>query len=133
MVKIQEKFDVTTPEIQKSLVDCARIARKEVIDAAMNKLRLDALVAPTDGPAWPTDFINGDHFSSGTSTLAAVAGYPHVTVPMGFVFGLPVGLSFFARAWSEPVLIKLAYAYEQATLLRKPPQFAAMAQIPVPS
>src|SRR5947209_20011682 len=131
MVKIQEKFDVTTPEIQKSLVDCARIARKEVIDAAMNKLRLDALVAPTDGPAWPTDFINGDHFSSGTSTLAAVAGYPHVSVPMGFVFGLPVGISFFGRAWSEPTLIKLTYSYEQSTKARRPPEFRKTVEVGV--
>jgi amidase len=133
MEKSQAKGDLSSPEYQKSLADCARLARQEGIDGTMDKLRLDALIAPTDGPAWPTDFINGDHFSSGTSTLAAVAGYPHVTVPMGFVFGLPVGLSFFGRAWSEPVLIKLAYAYEQATRLRKRPQFLPMAEIPIPS
>src|SRR3954471_9322718 len=129
MEKSQAKGDLTSSDYQKSLADCARLSRKEGIDASMDKLRLDALIAPTDGPAWPTDFINGDHFSSGTSTLAAVAGYPHVTVPMGFVFGLPIGISFFGRAWSEPVLIKLAYAYEQATRMRKPPQFRPTAEI----
>ena len=96
---------------------------EEGIDAVMANSKLDALVCPTDSPAWPTDFVLGDHLVASASTLPAVAGYPHVTVPMGFVSGLPVGLSFFGRAWSEPVLLKLAYAYEQATRLRKPPQF----------
>lgn len=123
MEKAQAKGDLTSPEYQKALADCRRLSREEGIDAAMDKFRLDALIAPTDGPAWPTDPINGDHFSAGTSTLAAVAGYPHVTVPMGDVFSLPVGISFFGRAWSEPTLIKLAYSYEQATKARKPPGF----------
>lgn len=123
MEKAQGKGDLTSPEYQKALAESRRLSRQEGIDSTMDKLRLDALIAPTDGPAWPTDVINGDHFSAGTSTLAAVAGYPHVTVPMGFVFGLPVGISFFGRAWSEPMLIKLAYSYEQATKVRKPPQF----------
>jgi amidase len=121
--KAQAKGDLTSPEYQKSLADCRRLSRQEGIDAVMSKLRLDALLAPTDGPAWPTDLVCGDHFSAGTSTLAAVAGYPHITVPMGFVFGLPVGLSLFGPAWSEPTLIKLAYAYEQATRQRKGPHF----------
>ena len=123
MEKAQGKGDLTSPEYQKALADCRRLSRQEGIDAVMDKFRLDALIAPTDGPAWPTDPINGDHFSAGTSTLAAVAGYPHVTVPMGFVFGLPVGISFFGGSWSEPTLIKLAYSYEQATKARKPPGF----------
>ena len=89
----------------------------------MNRLRLDALVAPTGSPAWPTDLVNGDHFLGASSTPAAVAGYPSVTVPAGFVQGLPVGLSFIGRAWSEAKLIQYAYAYEQATHHRKPPQF----------
>jgi len=129
MEKAQAKGDLSSPEYQKNLSDCARLSRQEGIDLVMDKFHLDALIAPTDGPAWPTDFIDGDHFSAGTSTLAAVAGYPHVTVPMGFVFGLPIGISFFGRAWSEPVLIKLAYAYEQATRMRKPPQFRPTAEI----
>jgi amidase len=129
MEKALKKGDLTSPDYQKALADCRRLSRQEGIDAAMDKFRLDALIAPTDGPAWPTDPINGDHFSAGTSTLAAVAGYPHVTVPMGFVFGLPVGISFFSRAWSEPTLIKLAYSYEQATKFRKPPQFRKSVEV----
>lgn len=95
----------------------------------MDKHNLDALVAPTGGPAWLTDLVNGDHFTGGSSNAAAVAGYPDVTVPAGFIFGLPVGISFFGRAWSEPVLIRLAYAFEQATNVRKPPHFAPTANL----
>jgi len=89
----------------------------------MDKHHLDALIAPTGGPAWLTDLANGDHFTGGSSNAAAVAGYPNVNVPAGFVFGLPVGISFFGRAWSEPVLIKIAYGFEQLTKVRKPPKF----------
>jgi len=131
MEKAQGKGDLTSPDYQKALADCRRLSGQEGIDAAMSKFRLDALIAPTDGPAWPTDPINGDHFSAATSTLAAVAGYPHVTVPMGFIFGLPLGISFFGRAWSEPTLIKLAYSYEQATKVRKAPQFRPTVEIGV--
>src|SRR5579859_7716057 len=132
MEKAQAKSDLAAPEYQKSLADCRRLSREEGIDGAMQKFRLDALIAPTDSPAWLTDLANGDNANANTSRLAAVAGYPHVTVPMGFVFGLPVGISFFGRAWSEPVLIKLAYAYEQATKARKPPQFRVTAEVPQP-
>ena len=89
----------------------------------MQTHRLDALVAPTGSPAWLTDFINGDHAGAGFSTPAAVAGYPHITVPAGSVHGLPVGLSFVGAAYSEPLLITLAYAYEQASLQRRAPTF----------
>jgi amidase len=89
----------------------------------MEKHNLDAMVGPTGGPAWLTDLVDGDHFGGGSSGAAAVAGYPNITVPAGFVFGMPVGISFFARAWSEPVLIRLAYAFEQTTKVRKPPKF----------
>jgi amidase len=90
----------------------------------MTKHRLDALVAPTTDPAFPTDWALGDHYTGGgASTLPAVAGYPHVTVPAGFVFGLPVGISFIGRAWSEPRLIELAYSFEQATKHRTAPRF----------
>jgi amidase len=89
----------------------------------MTRLRLDALVAPTGSPAWTTDLVNGDHFTGSSSTPAAVAGYPSVTVPAGFAYGLPVGVSFIGRAWSEPKLLQMAYAYEQATKHRKPPAF----------
>ena len=97
----------------------------------MTKYQLDALVAPTGGPAWLIDLVNGDggtRAQPGPSAITAVAGYPHITVPAGFVRGLPVGISFFGRAWSEPTLIKLAYAYEQATKHRRPPTFAPTAQ-----
>lgn len=99
------------------------------IDSVMALHRLDALVAPTGGPAWTIDLVNGDHFLGASSTPAAVAGYPNVTVPMGRVFGLPVGVSFFGRAWSEPTLIRLAYAYEQATKHRVPPRFLPTADL----
>ena len=102
------------------------------IDAVMIRHKLDALVAPTGGPAWLIDHVNGDGGTAsapGPSSLAAVAGYPHVTVPAGFFRGLPVGISFVGRAWSEQKLIALAYAYEQATKHRRPPTFAATADL----
>ena len=89
----------------------------------MDQYQLDAIVAPTGSPAWLTDLVNGDHAPGGSSNAAAVAGYPDITVPAGFVFGLPVGISFFGRAWSEPVLLKIASGFEQATAIRKAPQF----------
>jgi amidase len=100
------------------------LAGPQGIDAALAKDHLDVLVAPTMGPAWTTDLVNGDHFlGGGVSTLPAVAGYPHITVPMGAVEGLPVGLSFVGTAWSEGKLISYAYAFEQATHARHPPGF----------
>ncbi len=104
---------------------CLRLTREEGIDALMKQHSLNALVGITDSPAWPTDWINGDHFSGGASTWAAVAGYPHVTVPAGFVHGLPVGFSFFGRAWGERELLRLAGAFEEATKARRTPQFLA--------
>jgi amidase len=100
-----------------------RLSRTEGIDAALEKYKLDALVAPTAGPAWATDWVNGDHDTGGCSTPAAMAGYPHITVPAGFIFGLPVGISFFSADWSEPRLLAIAYAFEQATQARKAPRF----------
>jgi amidase len=122
-LKAEEKGNLTTPEYMEALETCRRMARDEGIDAVMNQHKLDAIVAPTGGPAWVTDLVNGDHFGGGSSSFAAVAGYPNITVPAGFVHGLPVGLSFFGRAWSEPILLGLAFSFEQATRARRPPGF----------
>ena len=122
-VKAEARGPLTTKEYTDALAKCRKLIRKEGIDAVMKKHKLDALVAPTDSPAWLTDLVDGDHFVGGSSTAAAVAGYPSITVPAGMVFGLPVGVSFFGKAWSEPTLIKLAYSFEQATKFRKVPQF----------
>jgi amidase len=122
-LKSETKGPLTSQEYLDALKKNHQLARTEGIDAVMDKHKLDALVAPTGGPAWLTDLVAGDHFGGGSSSSAAVAGYPNISVPAGYVFGLPVGISFFGRAWSEPVLIRLAYAYEQASKQRKPPQF----------
>jgi amidase len=119
----QKKGPLTTPAYRTALANCRTLSRAQGIDLVMRQHRLDALVAPTGGPAWTTDLINGDHFTGASSTPAAVAGYPSITVPAGDVRGLPVGMSFIGRAWSEPKLIALAYAYEQATKHRRPPAF----------
>ena len=119
--------EVKGPLSEKEYVDALAknrlLARAEGIDAVMDKHKLDALVAPTGSPAWPTDLVNGDHSGGGSSNAAAVAGYPNINVPAGNLWGLPVGLSFFGRAWSEPTLIRLAYAFEQATKARITPKF----------
>jgi amidase len=107
----------------EALKKSKRLTRKEGIDQLMDLHKLDALIAPTNGPAWTIDWINGDHFGGGSSEPAAMSGYPNITVPAGYAHGLPVGISFFGRAWSEPTLIRLAYAYEQATRHRKAPGF----------
>lgn len=130
-VQSQEKGSLNTKEYLDALENNHRLSRTEGIDAVMDKFHLDALVGPTAPPAWPTDLVNGDCLSGGSSSPAAVAGYPHITVPAGFVFGLPVGISFFGRAWSEPVLIKIAYAYEQATRHRRQPRFLPTADLKV--
>ena len=128
-LRAQQKGPLTSKEYLDAIARNHRLSRTEGIDAAMTKDKLDAIVAPTGGTAWKTDLINGDHFSGGYSTPSAVAGYPHITVPAGYIFGLPVGISIFGRAWSEPLLIKIAYAYEQATKHRRPPQFLATANL----
>jgi amidase len=122
--RAEAKGPLRSVPYRKALAQCRKASRTLGIDAVMSRHRLDALAAPTGHPAWPTDPINGDHFSGSSSTPAAVAGYPSISVPAGSAFGLPVGISFFGRAWSEPVLIRLAYGYEQATKLRQPPRFA---------
>jgi len=117
------KGPLTDPAYRTALATSKRLAGREGIDAVMDRHRLDALVAPTNAPAWPIDLINGDHYIGGSSTPAAVAGYPNITVPAGAVFGLPVGISFFGRAFSEGVLLRMAHAFEQATTRRRPPTF----------
>ncbi|MDX6692430.1 MAG: amidase [Blastocatellia bacterium] len=122
-IRAEAKGPLTDKEYREALAKNLRMARAEGIDAVMTEHELDALIGPTGGPPWTTDLINGDHFSGASSTPAAVAGYPNINVPAGFIYGLPVGISFFGRAYSEQVLIKLAYAFEQATRFRQPPRF----------
>lgn len=122
-IQAQAKGPLTSKEYVELVEEAHRLTRKEGIDAIMDQHKLDALVAPTGGPAWLTDLVDGDSFGGGSSSASAVAGYPDVTVPAGFIFGLPVGISFFGRAWSEPTLIRIAYAFEQATKVRKAPKF----------
>jgi amidase len=122
-VQAEAKGALTDPAYRKALRTCGRLARTQGIDAVLAKHRLDAIVAPTGNPAWPSDLVNGDHFTGSSSTPAAVARYPSISVPMGYAWGLPVNLSFIGPAWSEPTLIRLAYAFEQITMHRKAPQF----------
>ena len=122
-IKAEAKGPLTEKAYLDALAKNHQLARTEGIDAVMDKHQLDALVAPTGGPAWLTDLINGDHVAGGSSNAAAVAGYPNINVTAGSIFGLPVGISFFGRAWSEPTLIKIAYGFEQATKARQAPRF----------
>jgi amidase len=122
-LKAEEKGPLTSKEYVDALAANHRLSRQEGIDAVMDKYKLDAIIAPTAGPTWITDLVDGDHVVGGSSNAAAVAGYPDITVPAGYIFGLPVGISFFGRAWSEPMLIKIAFAFEQMTKTRKAPQF----------
>jgi len=123
MLQAQAKGPLTEKKYLDELASNLKMSRTDGIDATMDKYKLDAIVAPTGNPAWTTDLINGDHFSGASATPAAVAGYPNINVPAGFSHNLPVGISFFGRAYSEPTLIKLAYAYEQSTKHRRAPQF----------
>lgn len=130
-IQAEAKGPLTDKEYIDALKKDQLLTRQEGIDAVMDKYNLDALVSPTDSPAWMTDLVDGDHFLGGSSSLAAVAGYPHITVPAGFVFGLPVGISFYGRAWSEPVLLKIAYGYEQVSMERRPPEFLSTADLKI--
>lgn len=123
LIMAAEKGNLETPEYVEALAKMLKATREDGIDKLLQEYNLDALVAPTGSPAWKTDLVNGDHFIGGSSSLAAIAGYPSITVPMGFVNDLPVGVSFFSTAWREPLLIEIAYAYEQATHHRKAPKY----------
>jgi amidase len=123
MIQAQAKGPLTEKKYLDALASNLKMSRADGIDATMDKYKLDAIVAPTGSPAWPTDLINGDHFTGASSTPAAVAGYPNINVPAGLSHGLPVGISFFGRAYSEPTLIRIAYAFEQATKQRRSPLF----------
>jgi amidase len=127
-MQAEAKGPLTDPAYLKARADCVRLSRQDGIDALLAKHKLDAIVTLTSGPAWFTDHVNGDRDTGGCTTPAAVAGYPHITVPAGFYSGLPIGLSFFSAAWSEPTLIKLAYAWEQQMNARRKPAFAASAE-----
>ena len=121
--RAEQKGDLESSEYKRALALMTKATREDGIDKVMNNNRLDAIMAPTGSPAWKTDLILGDHFVGGSSSLAAISGYPAITIPMGFVENLPVGVTFFGRAWSEPVLLEIAYSYEQGTHHRKAPKY----------
>ena len=121
-IQSQQRGSLNDVSYLSALSGNRRLARAEGIDAVIKKQKVDAIVAPTAGPAWLIDWVTGDHDTGGCSSPAAIAGYPHITVPAGFVHGLPVGISFFGTAWSEPVLLRIAYAFEQASKARRPPR-----------
>jgi len=128
-IMASEKGSITSDEYKKALNKCHRLARDEGINHILKEHQLDAILAPSGGAAWIIDYINGDHFTGGSSSIAAVAGYPNITVPAGYVFGLPVGISFFGDAFQEPKLLKIAYAFEQATKIRIPPKFLSKIEL----
>lgn len=132
-LQAEEKGPLTEKEYTEALASIRKATREDGIDKVMDEHRLDAIFAPTGGPAWVTDLVNGDHFGGGSSGTPAIAGYPNITVPAGYVFGLPVGVSFFGRAWSEPALIRIAYAFEQATRVRRPPRLLPHADLTPPA
>jgi len=128
-IMANEKGSLTDDEYKEALEKCHNLSRQEGIDKVLKEHNLDAIAAPSGGAAWVIDYINGDHGTVGSSSAAAVAGYPNITIPAGYVYGLPVGISFFSGAFEEPKLIKIAYAFEQATKIRKPPMFPQKVEV----
>ncbi len=123
MLEAQELGPLSEAGYQEALAEAMRLSRDEGIDKVMEEHGLDAIVAPTGSPAWTTDLINGDRYHMGSSSPAAISGYPNITVPMGFFRELPVNISIWGRAWSEPDLLRIAFAYEQLTQHRRAPRF----------
>ena len=123
LIASDKKGDLSSPGYLNALAKMQKATREEGIDKMMESASLDAIIAPTGSPAWKTDLLLGDHYIGGSSSLAAISGYPAITVPMGFIDNLPVGITFFGRAWSEPLLIEIAFSYEQASRHRKAPQY----------
>ena len=121
--RAEKKGDLESPEYKNALAKMLKATREDGIDKVMNDINLDAIMAPTGSPAWKTDLILGDHFVGGSSSLAAISGYPAITIPMGFIDNLPVGVTFFGRAWSEALLLEIAYSYEQGTQHRRAPMY----------
>jgi len=119
----EKKGDLNSADYKKALATMTKATREDGIDKVMNGNKLDAIIAPTGSPAWKTDLLLGDHFVGGSSSLAAISGYPAITVPMGFINDLPVGVTFFGKAWTEPTLFEIAYSYEQGTKHRKTPKY----------
>ncbi len=130
LILSEQKADLDSPDYQEILEKVLRLSRAEGIDQTLKQHKLDAIVAPTGGPAWPIDVINGDHHGGGSSSPAATAGYPCITLPAGYVFGLPVGISLFSTAWKEPDLIAMAYSFEQARGSRKVPKLLQTLDLP---
>lgn len=128
-IMANDKGPITNEEYKEALEKCHLFAREEGIDAALKEHHLDAIVAPSGGAAWITDYVNGDHSTGGSSSLAAVAGYPNITVPAGYIFDLPIGISFFGGPFQEPKLLQIAYSFEQATKVRKSPKFKTTIEI----
>jgi amidase len=131
MLTAQQKASLRDKKYREALAKNLRLTRKEGIDAALRKHKLDALIVPSGGAAWLIDLVGGDadNWDMESTSPAAVAGYPHITVPAGYIFGLPVGISFFASAWQEPTLVKFAYAFEQATQFRRQPRYLPTANL----
>jgi amidase len=119
----QKKKGLDDPNYGKALSDLRSMVKENGVDRIIRRYNLDAIVLPTGAPAWTTDLVNGDHYMGGSSSPAACSAYPAITLPAGHIHGLPIGITFMGKAWSEPVLLKLAFAFEYNTKLRSSPRF----------